>query len=334
MRPAASASRMERSRGPSCDHSTRWLLRAESRTGRAALARAAEVEHLGAVWELDAERRPRARPSSSSARRRETRTPVRWRGRCAAWKDCFDVAGLHTTGRRALACVRRLRCVRARPSSSASRRPGDHARQARDDAAGLGDDGPDARPPERAATPRPCARPGRLLVGLGGRGCDGHRRPRTRHRRRRQRAPSGSAPAASSVSSRPTAPCRWKAACPTRRATTRGGAIARSVAEAALQHAAISRRAASPISPAASTACASRSWAATSPPRSTTTSRPCSSARGSTCARVRSTSRGRGRTTAAMSPIFVAEPGAFVLEHDPISRDPARYDADHRRRRR
>jgi Asp-tRNA(Asn)/Glu-tRNA(Gln) amidotransferase A subunit family amidase len=59
-----------------------------------ALGLAAELEHLGAVWELDAER------ALERARELETRAgdagPLA--GSVAGWKDCFDVAGLHTTG--------------------------------------------------------------------------------------------------------------------------------------------------------------------------------------------------------------------------------------------
>ncbi len=62
-----------------------------------ALERAAEVEHLGAVWELDAERaRERAQSLEERAARGEDVGPLA--GSVCAWKDCFDVAGLHTTG--------------------------------------------------------------------------------------------------------------------------------------------------------------------------------------------------------------------------------------------
>jgi Asp-tRNA(Asn)/Glu-tRNA(Gln) amidotransferase A subunit family amidase len=62
-----------------------------------ALERAAELEHLGAVWELDAERaRERARDLEERADRGEDVGPLA--GTVAGWKDCFDVAGLHTTG--------------------------------------------------------------------------------------------------------------------------------------------------------------------------------------------------------------------------------------------
>ena len=62
-----------------------------------ALERAAEVEHLGAVWELDAARaRTRAQALEERAGRGEDVGPLA--GTVCAWKDCFDVAGLHTTG--------------------------------------------------------------------------------------------------------------------------------------------------------------------------------------------------------------------------------------------
>ena len=62
-----------------------------------ALASAVELEHLGAVWELDAETaRERAQAQESAAARGEDAGPLA--GAVCAWKDCFDVAGLHTTG--------------------------------------------------------------------------------------------------------------------------------------------------------------------------------------------------------------------------------------------
>jgi Asp-tRNA(Asn)/Glu-tRNA(Gln) amidotransferase A subunit family amidase len=62
-----------------------------------ALALAAELEHLGAVWELDAERaRGRASALEARAGRGEDIGPLA--GTVCGWKDCFDVAGLHTTG--------------------------------------------------------------------------------------------------------------------------------------------------------------------------------------------------------------------------------------------
>ena len=62
-----------------------------------ALERAAELEHLGAVWELDADgARERARSLEARAARGEDVGPLA--GTVCGWKDCFDVAGLHTTG--------------------------------------------------------------------------------------------------------------------------------------------------------------------------------------------------------------------------------------------
>ncbi len=58
----------------------------------AALARAAELEHLGAVWELDRER------ALARARALEDADAGPLTGTVCGWKDCFDVAGLHTTG--------------------------------------------------------------------------------------------------------------------------------------------------------------------------------------------------------------------------------------------
>ena len=62
-----------------------------------ALALAGELEHLGAVWELDAERaRERASSLEARAGRGEDVGPLA--GTVCGWKDCFDVAGLRTTG--------------------------------------------------------------------------------------------------------------------------------------------------------------------------------------------------------------------------------------------
>ena len=112
-----------------------------------------------------------------------------------------------------------------------------------------------------------------------------------------------------------------------------GGAIARTVAEAALQHSVLAARAAGRARAAASTACASPSSAATSRPRSRTTSRRCSSARAGACARSEIDITWSQDDNRAMSPIFTAEPGAFVLEHDPQP-DPAQLRPDDARRRR
>jgi Asp-tRNA(Asn)/Glu-tRNA(Gln) amidotransferase A subunit family amidase len=62
-----------------------------------ALASADELEHLGAFWELDAERaRTQAQDLMDAAARGEDVGILA--GTVCAWKDCFDVAGLHTTG--------------------------------------------------------------------------------------------------------------------------------------------------------------------------------------------------------------------------------------------
>jgi Asp-tRNA(Asn)/Glu-tRNA(Gln) amidotransferase A subunit family amidase len=62
-----------------------------------ALASAGELEHLGAFWELDAERaRARARSQMDAAARGEDVGVLA--GSVCGWKDCFDVEGLHTTG--------------------------------------------------------------------------------------------------------------------------------------------------------------------------------------------------------------------------------------------
>jgi Asp-tRNA(Asn)/Glu-tRNA(Gln) amidotransferase A subunit family amidase len=62
-----------------------------------ALARANELEQLGAFWELDAERaRTRALTLMDAASRGEDVGILA--GAVCGWKDCFDVAGLHTTG--------------------------------------------------------------------------------------------------------------------------------------------------------------------------------------------------------------------------------------------
>ena len=62
-----------------------------------ALELAGELEQLGAVWELDGERAlERAHSLAARAARGEDVGPLA--GSVCGWKDCFDVAGLHTTG--------------------------------------------------------------------------------------------------------------------------------------------------------------------------------------------------------------------------------------------
>ena len=97
------------------------------------------------------------------------------------------------------------------------------AGQARDAPAGLGDDGPDARP---AALPQPLRPRARSPAGRP----PGRPWPWPRSSSTTRPAPTPAAAsasrrrsAASSASSRPTAPCRWTAACPTRPATTPAG---------------------------------------------------------------------------------------------------------------
>jgi aspartyl-tRNA(Asn)/glutamyl-tRNA(Gln) amidotransferase subunit A len=62
-----------------------------------ALLLAGELDHLGAVWELDAEG-ARERASALEARATRGEDVGALAGTVCAWKDCFDVAGLHTTG--------------------------------------------------------------------------------------------------------------------------------------------------------------------------------------------------------------------------------------------
>src|SRR3954447_6685407 len=98
IRPAASASRMERSER-TIVRSFHAMAAARGIADRVeqALARAAELEQLGAVWELDTERaRDRALAQEAADARGADAGPLT--GTVCAWKDCFDVAGLHTTG--------------------------------------------------------------------------------------------------------------------------------------------------------------------------------------------------------------------------------------------
>ena len=62
-----------------------------------AVSTAIALEHMGAVWELDAARaRERAASLEARAARGEDVGPLA--GSVCGWKDCFDVAGLRTTG--------------------------------------------------------------------------------------------------------------------------------------------------------------------------------------------------------------------------------------------
>ena len=62
-----------------------------------ALELAGQLAHLGAIWELDAERaREQAISLATRAARGEDVGVLA--GSVCGWKDCFDVAGLQTTG--------------------------------------------------------------------------------------------------------------------------------------------------------------------------------------------------------------------------------------------
>ena len=96
-----------------------------------------------------------------------------------------------------------------------------------------------------------------------------------------------------------------------------GGPIARTVAEAALQYAVIAGRAARRPDRRARRAARRLPGRLLHGRARGRRRRDARSSRASACARVRSTSRGRRPTTARWAPIFTAEPGAFVLAHDP-----------------
>ena len=99
MRPAAIASRMERSEKGTIVRSSHAMgvTRGIAERVEQALASAAALGHLGAFWELDGERAlVRARALDDAAARGAQPGPLA--GTVCAWKDCFDVAGLHTTG--------------------------------------------------------------------------------------------------------------------------------------------------------------------------------------------------------------------------------------------
>ena len=62
-----------------------------------ALELAEQLAHLGAIWELDA-RRAREQATSLATRAARGEDVGVLGGSVCGWKDCFDVAGLHTTG--------------------------------------------------------------------------------------------------------------------------------------------------------------------------------------------------------------------------------------------
>jgi aspartyl-tRNA(Asn)/glutamyl-tRNA(Gln) amidotransferase subunit A len=62
-----------------------------------ALELAEQLAHLGAIWELDA-RRAREQATALATRTARGEDVGVLAGSVCGWKDCFDVAGLHTTG--------------------------------------------------------------------------------------------------------------------------------------------------------------------------------------------------------------------------------------------
>ena len=149
-----------------------------------------------------------------------------------------------------------------------------HDRQARDDAAGLGDDGPDARP---AACRNPHG-PDRVPGGSSSGSAVAVATGIADHAPGTDAGGSVRHPAAACgvVGFKPTYGSVPLDGCmPYAPSFDTGGPIARTVAEAALQYSVIA--AAPPVDlPAGSMACASPSSAATSRRRSRTTSRRCS----------------------------------------------------------
>ena len=135
--------------------------------------------------------RSSARRALDDARRPRRGRRARWRARVCALEGLLRRRRPAHDGRRALALGRAAGAHERDDRAAGRGRRRDLARQARDDAAGLGDDGPDAGPADLPEPARPRARPRRLVVGLRRRRRVGHRRPRARHRRRRQRAPPG-----------------------------------------------------------------------------------------------------------------------------------------------
>ena len=297
-----------------------------------ALARAAELEHLGAVWELDAERaRERARALETAPP--AARTPGPLAGTVCAWKDCFDVAGLHTTGgapwRADAAPGRGERDHRAAPRG----RRRDHDRQARDDAAGLGDDGPDARAGPPCRNPHDPERvPGGSSSGSAVAVATGI----VDHAPGTDAGGSVRHPAAACgvVGFKPTYGAVPLDGCmPYAPSFDTGGAIARSVADAALQYAVIAD-----VPPA-------ELGGGLDGLRVAFLGGYFTAALEDDVAAMLERARGRVRAgevdiawsqddNRAMSPIFTAEPGAFVLEHDPAPATRGALRPDHARRRR
>jgi aspartyl-tRNA(Asn)/glutamyl-tRNA(Gln) amidotransferase subunit A len=287
-----------------------------------ALERAAELEHLGAAWELDPEgARERAASLAARAARGEDAGPLA--GTVCGWKDCFEVAGLHTTG----GAPWREREARLKTSATIVRRL---------EAAGAITIG------KLAMT--------QLAWGMMGQTPG---RPVCRNPHDPARVPGGSssgsavavateivdhAPGTDAGGSvrHPAAACGVVGFKPTYGSVPldgcmpyapsfdTGGAIARTVAEAALQYTAIADVA--PVVLAGGLGDL----------RVAFLGGYFTAALEDDVATMLERARGRVRTqeidiawsqddNRAMSPVFTAEPGAYVLEHDPDP-DPARYD--------
>jgi aspartyl-tRNA(Asn)/glutamyl-tRNA(Gln) amidotransferase subunit A len=288
-----------------------------------ALERAAELEHLGAVWELDAERaRARARDLEGRVARGEDGGPLA--GTVAGWKDCFDVAGLRTTGgapwrsqappvTSSATVVQRLEAAGAislgklamtqlawgmmgqTPGRATCRNPHDPARVPGGSSAGSA---------VAVATGIVDHAPGTDAGGS------------VRH----------PAAACGAVGFKPTYASVPLAGCmPYAPSFDTGGAIARSVGEAALQYSVIT------ATPAPDLAGGLDGL------RVAFLGGYFTAALDDDVAAMLERARGRVRASEidiawsqadnrAMSPIFTAEPGGFVLEHDP-NLDPELYDA-------
>jgi Asp-tRNA(Asn)/Glu-tRNA(Gln) amidotransferase A subunit family amidase len=287
-----------------------------------ALERAAELAHLGAVWELDAEG-ARERAALLAARAARGEDAGQLAGTICGWKDCYDVAGLHTTGGapwRAVAppvassatVVRRLEAAGAitigklamtqlawgmmgqTPGRPICHNPHDPTRV-----------------PGGSSSGSAVAVATRIVDHAPGTDSGGS----VRH----------PAAACGVVGFKPTYGSLPLDGCmPYAPSFDTGGAIARTVAEAARQYAAIA--AVAPVDLAGGLAGL----------RVAFLGGYFTAALEQDVATMLERARGRVRAqeidiawsqddNRAMSPIFTAEPGAFALEHDPDP-DPARYD--------
>ncbi|HET6174874.1 MAG TPA: amidase [Gaiellales bacterium] len=287
-----------------------------------ALELAAELDYLGAVWELDADgARARARELEASAARGEELGPLA--GSVCGWKDCFDVAGLHTSGGAPWR-------ARASPVSSSA------TVVQRLEAAGAISLG------KLAMT--------QLAWGMMGQTPG---RPACRNPHDRERVPGGSssgsavavatgivdhAPGTDAGGSvrHPAAACGVVGFKPTYGSVPldgclpyapsfdTGGAIARSVPEVALQHAVISATPQPDLAGGLDDLRAAFLGGYFTAALEDDVAEMLERARG----RVRAREIDLAWTqndNRAMAPIFTAEPGAFVLGHDPRP-DPAHYD--------